>query len=322
MIVAAGLGTRLLPLTQWRPKPALPVRGVPLIAYTLALLARHGVDEIVVNTHHLPGLLEEAARTWCPPGVRLSFSREDELLGTGGGIRRVAGFLRESDPCVIVGGDMLLDHDLGSLLTSHRERGDAITLLLRDDPRADRFGTIGVDATGRVRRIAARFDLGGSVRGGIYAWANVLAPRAFDALPDRLSFGHLDAWWAPMLEAGAADVRAEIATPDECMWEPVGTLEEYLDANLRTLSLSYLDARAAAERAGARIEGDGADGADLVIGRGARLGAGVRLERAVVWDGEEVPSGFAASNGIWAGGRWHACHAAPDAHAAAAGGTS
>jgi len=305
MIVAAGLGTRLLPLTRWRPKPAVPVRGVPLIAYSLALLARHGVDEISINLHHLPEQLEAEARAWCPPGVRLHFSREDELLGTGGGIRRVADFLRESDPCVIIGGDMLLDCDLSALARTHRERKDSVTLLLRDDPRAEQFGTIGVDEEGCVRRIAKRFDLGGSTRAGVYAWANLVSSRAFDSLPDLESFSHLDAWWAPLLRAGDRDIRAEIAGPDDGLWEPVGTLEEYLDANLRPLALSYLDVEAASQRAGARVDPDGTGGAERVIGAGARLGSGVRLRRAVVWDGEQVPAGFEAEGGVWAGGAWH-----------------
>ncbi|MDH3684654.1 MAG: NDP-sugar synthase [Myxococcales bacterium] len=306
MIVAAGLGTRLLPLTHWRPKPAVPVRGVPLIAYSLAFLAEHGVDEISVNVHHLPDELEAAAREWCPAGVRLQFSREDELLGTGGGIRKVAAFLRESDPCVILGGDMLLDCDLDALLRVHRERHDAVTLLLREDPRAGEFGTIGVDDDGCVRRIASRFDLGGSTRAGVYAWVNVVAPRAFDSLPDVAQFSHLDAWWAPLLRAGARDIRAELMAPGAGFWEPVGTLEEYLDTNLRPLSLSYLDVPAATERAGARIETTAAGTADVVLGAGAHLGTDVALHRAVVWDGESVPAGFQGKDGIWAGGAWHA----------------
>ena len=82
MIVAAGLGTRLRPLSSLRPKPALPVRGIPLIGYTLALLRHHGVREVVINTHHLPERLEAAARAECPDGLALHFSRETTLLDT------------------------------------------------------------------------------------------------------------------------------------------------------------------------------------------------------------------------------------------------
>ncbi|HKA16433.1 MAG TPA: NDP-sugar synthase [Myxococcota bacterium] len=300
MIVAAGRGTRLAPLTDWLPKPAVPVRGVPLIAYQLALLAHHGVTEVVINTHHLPERLEDAARRHCPPGVALTFSHERELLDTGGGIRRVAAFLRESDPCLLVGGDMLLDVDLGALLRVHRERTAAVTLLLREDPREVQFGSIGVDRTGVVCRIGSRFRFRGDpndeVRAGLYAWANAVSARAFESMPDREVFSHLNDWLAPHLAEGARDVHGAFVP---CTWEPVGTLPEYLDANRRPPALSYLDADAVARAAGVRFEGDN------VIGAGASLGAGARLTGVVVWDGERVPDGCRARDGVFAGGRFH-----------------
>ena len=131
MIVAAGLGTRMRPLTELRPKPAVPVRGIPLVAFQLELLAAHGVREVIVNAHHLPEVLVEAAERSCPPGMSVEFSVEETLLGTGGGIARAAQFLRESDPCLILGGDMLLDADLTALCDAHRARDAAVTFLLR-----------------------------------------------------------------------------------------------------------------------------------------------------------------------------------------------
>ncbi len=301
MIVGAGLGTRLRPLTLLRPKPALPVRGIPLVAYQLHLLAHHGVREVVINVHHLPELLIEAARRFAPPGMELRFSHETELLDTGGGIRRVAAFLRESDPCLLLGADMLLDANLTRLVELHRDRGDAWTMLLRDDPRAARFGSIGVDARGRVRRIGRRFELPGETRAGLYVWANVVSARAFEHMPDREVFGHLDAWLAPWLAAGAQDVRGEIWDAAHCGWEPVGTPEEYLAANLVPSSLAHLDADALARAQGVHFEGE------CVIGAGASLGAGARLRRVVIWDGEHVPTGFQAHDGVFAGGSFHPC---------------
>jgi NDP-sugar pyrophosphorylase family protein len=307
MIVAAGLGTRLHPLTHHRPKPAVPVRGIPLIAYPMAFLARAGVTEIAINVHHLPESLIAAAQRWCPAHLELHFSHEPELLHTGGAIRRVAAFLRESDPCVVVGGDMILDFDLTAMIRRHRQGGHAATLVLREDPRAAGFGTIGVDDEGCVRRIARRFDLGGASRAGIYTWANLFSRRAFDSLPDRQVFNHLDDWLAPLLAGGADDIRAVVLPPAECAWEPVGTLPEYLDVNLHPASLSYLDPDALAREDGTRIEGD------CVIGRGAAIGEGARLRRAVVWDGEKVPDGFEGEDGVYAGGAFHSCLARPDA---------
>ena len=302
MIVAAGLGTRLRPLSHLCPKPAMPIRGIPMIGYQLALLAHCGVSEVMINTHHLSDLLIEAAERTCPSGLTLHFSVEEKLLDTGGGLRRAAAFLRESDPCLIVGGDMLLDADLSALMRRHRERDSAVTLLLLDDPRASEFGSIGVDAEGRLRRIGARFDLGGEVRSGLYTWANVFAARVFDTFPERDVFNHLDDWLAPLLAAGAEDIRGEVLGQSACSWTPVGTMVEYLSANLEPPQLSYFDADAAALGLGVRIEGN------VVLGAGARIDAGASLQRVVVWSGESVGS-LTARDGVFAGGSFHPCRA-------------
>jgi NDP-sugar pyrophosphorylase family protein len=301
MIVAAGLGTRLRPLTELRPKPVLPVRGVQLIAYQLAFLARWGVTETAINVHHHPEQLIEAAERYAPVGMSLRYSVETELLDTGGGIRRMRAFLAASDPCVIVGGDMIVEVDLAGLIAEHRDRDDAFTMLLRDDRRTATFGSIGVDGQGRVRRIGSRFDLGGERAAGVYTWVNVVAARAFESLPERDVFGHLDHWIAPQLAAGATDIRGVLLPPDACTWEPVGTPAEYLAVNLHPPKLGYFDPDARAAREGAHF------GPDLVVGAGASLAAGASLERAVVWDGEHVPAETRASDGVFAGGVFHPC---------------
>jgi NDP-sugar pyrophosphorylase family protein len=302
MIVAAGLGQRLRPLTELRPKPALPVRGIPLVAYPLALLAHAHVREVTVNVHHLPEQLIEAGEAWRPPGLSLRFSHEPELLDTGGGIARVASFLRESDPCLLLGGDMVVDLDVGALLAAHQASGRAVTAVLRRDPRAAEFGTIGVDRTGRMRRIGRRFDLGGEVDSGVYTWVNVVSARAFDSLPQREVFSHLDDWWAPELARGSDAIGAVVLAPEACRWEPVGTPAEYLHANFALPPLSYLDVDARARAAGVRLS------PDLVLGAGAELAPGARLEHAVVWDGERVPAGCVGRDGVFAGGRFHPAH--------------
>ena len=305
MILAAGLGTRMQPLSRLRPKPALPVRGIPLLAWPLAWLARQGVREVTVNLHHLPEATRAAAERWGPPGLAVHFSEEPTLLGTGGGIRRAARFLRESDPSLVLAGDAIFDFALAPLIARHRARSDAVTLVLREDARAERFGTIGVDGEGRVRRIARRFDLGGEHCEGVYVSVNLIAARAFDTLPDRDVFGHLDEWLAPRLRAGAADVRAERLAAGASTWVPVGTPAEYLSANLRPTKVAYFDADREARALGVRLE------RELVVGAGAELAAGVELRRAVVWDGERVPAGLRAEGGVFAGGAFHRCEEAP-----------
>lgn len=307
MILAAGLGTRMRPLSDLRPKPVLPVLGIPLVAWPLAWLARHGVREVVLNLHHLPERTQAAAEAWAPPGLALRFSEEPLLLGTGGGIRRAAAFLRESDPSLVVSGDMICDLDLTALIARHRTRGDRATIALRADPRADRFGTIGVDTAGRVRRIARRFDLGGETDAGVNVSVYLYAARAFDTLPDREVFNHLDEWLAPELAAGAGDLRGEVLAPEALLWEPVGTPAEYLAVNLRRPVVSYFDAGARARALGVTLT------PDVVIGAGAVVGRGARLRRAVVWDGETVPAGFTGEDGVFAGGAFRPCPGAAGA---------
>ena len=308
MIVAAGLGRRLLPLTALRPKPALPVRGLPLIAYPLALLAQAGVREVAINLHHLPDVLRQAALRWRPEGLALRFSPEPALLQTGGAIGRMADFLRESDPCLVLGGDMIVDFDLPALLRAHRESGRAVTALLLDDPRAAHFGSLGLGADGELRRIGARFHLGGERSAGLYTWVNVLSPRAFETLPAQAAFNHLDHWWGPWAQREPGAVGGVVwggAGKPRCTWQPVGTPPEYLHANLHPAALSYLDADAAARQNGARFA------AQCIIGADAKLPANARLHRAVVWDGEQVPPGFQGSDGVFAGGRFHPCLPTP-----------
>jgi NDP-sugar pyrophosphorylase family protein len=301
MILAAGLGTRLQPLSELRPKPAMPVRGIPLIAYSLEWLAHQGVTEAIMNLHHLPDVAREAAERYCPETLKLYFSNELQLLGTGGGIGKAREFLRESDPCLVMAADMLLDLELGPLLARHRARGDAATLVLRDDPRGAHFGTIGLAADGRVRRIGRRLDLGGEQRAGLYLSVTLFSGRAFESMPEQEAFGHLDAWIGARLRRGADDVRGELMAAADARWEPVGIPAEYLAVNLHPPLLSFLDPDRRAAREGTRFRNG------LVIGSGAEFAPGARLQRAVVWDGERVPGDVSACDGVFAGGRFHPC---------------
>jgi hypothetical protein len=132
-----------------------------------------------------------------------------------------------------------------------------------------------------------------------------VSARAFDALPDREVSNHFYDWLAPLLSAGARDIRGVFPGGETCIWEPVGTLAEYLSANLKPHPLSYLDADARAAAAGTCFR------RDLVVGAGAVLESGAELRRAVVWDGERVPAGLRRSDGVFAGGAFHVCKSAP-----------
>ncbi len=300
MILAAGLGTRLQPLTTLRAKPALPIRGVPMIAYALAWLRANGIERVIINLHHLPDTVRHAVELWGPTDLGVEYSYEPELLDTGGGIRRVVEFLRESDPAIVIAGDMLFDLDLGAEIELHRERRRRATLLLREDPRSAEFGSIGVDADGVVRRIATRFDLGGEVASGLYTSINLFSPEAFASMPECERFSHLDGWLVPELRRGARDIVGRLIEPATSVWEPVGTLREYLEANLSPPRLPYWPGDAPARERGVVFREDDA----VVLGADAELSERAVLRKAVVWDGERVPADTRADRGVFAGGRF------------------
>ena len=311
MILAAGLGTRMRPLTDHRAKPALPVLGRPVISLLLAWLARHGVREVLVNLHHLPDSIRAAVARDRPAGLEITWSEESEPLGTGGGIERAAAFLRGADDCLVLAGDMLLDLDLGRLLDAHRASGRDVTLVLRDDPRAAHFGSIGVDADGAVVRIGERVidgagspDASESAR-GLFTSLRFLRRGALKdwPAPPGDAFEDLRDWLAPRVARGALRLGAEIVGARDSVWEPVGTPAEYLAANLSPPVLSSLGG--APEAWAGTLRRD--LGPDTVVDAAAEIGENVRLERCVVWDDARVPAGFRGRDGVYAEERFHSC---------------
>lgn len=303
MILAAGLGARLRPLSTLRAKPAMPVLGRPVLGYLLALLHHHGVREVVINLHHLPETIREAVERSRPPGMLVQYSPEETPLGTGGAIRRARALLGDDEPLLVLAGDMLLDLDLGALLQRHLAARSECTLVLRRDPRQDQFGTIGLDATGRVRRFATRFDLGGETEAGVFLGIRVFSPEALRYIPDLECFEDLSDWLGPELARGSSAIRGLLLDEQDCVWEPVGTPAEYLRVNLKPPRLSYLPPTRMAVT-GTTVTGPDAD---VVVGAGAHVDPGARLARCVVWENETVPADSRGEGGVFAGGRFYDC---------------
>src|SRR5882724_13288036 len=157
MVLCAGFGTRLRPLTDRVPKPLVPLCGVPLLRYNLALLHNAGVREVVVNTHHLAAEMEKGAlEVGQQVGLAVTISREvGHILGTGGGVRRAAQLLGPGT-FLLLNGDMLFDVDLDAAVVAHRTAGAMATMVLAPYPRGATYGAVEVDASFNVRRIAGR----------------------------------------------------------------------------------------------------------------------------------------------------------------------
>ena len=330
MILAAGLGTRLRPLTDLRAKPALPVRGRPVISLLLEFLARQGCHEVMINLHHRPETIRLAVEADHPANIELFWSEESVPLGTGGGIRRAAEFLAKDEGCVVMAGDMLLDLPLKELFDRHVESGRHATLLLREDARAADFGSIGINRDGLVTRIGKRsirrdipFALEGSEEetskglftGVRFFRADVLKdwPNAEEVSrpstessgdSEEFAFEDLRDWLVPGIEKRGLEVGAEILEPESTVWEPVGTPTEYLRANLFPPNLPTLGGAVENWTGAVEIRGRNHD---VIVSKNARLPEDASLEQCVVWDGEEVPAHFEGHCGIYAGGNFIHC---------------
>ena len=141
MILAAGLGTRLRPLTNVVSKPMVQMAGRPCMEYAVRLLARYGIKDIIVNLHYKPELIKAHFGDGSKFGVNISYSYEKELLGTAGGFKRVQSFFG-SDPALIISGDALTDINLDKFLAFHLENKGIATLALKRVADPTQYGVV------------------------------------------------------------------------------------------------------------------------------------------------------------------------------------
>jgi NDP-sugar pyrophosphorylase family protein len=151
MVLAAGQGTRLHPLTEHIPKALVPVAGRPMIEYSLLLLKRYGIRDIIINLHHLGDQIESYLGNGKHWGLQITYSKEPELLDTGGGLFKAKPFLQDGT-FIVINTDVLIDLSLSDLLAFHEKNRAVATLVLRPDPLADQYGSMEIDGNGRIRR--------------------------------------------------------------------------------------------------------------------------------------------------------------------------
>jgi mannose-1-phosphate guanylyltransferase len=322
MLLGAGLGTRLRPITYELPKPMVPILGEPVMGHILRLLAAHGFEQVIANLHYFPDLMRDRFGDGSGYGVELTYSFEEELLGTAGGVRNVRDFLAD-ETFLIISGDALTDIDLGALWRRHAAAGGIGTLSLKrvDDPT--QLGVVIVDDDGRIQgfqeKPAPGEELSNLGNCGIY----VFEPAIFDYFPDRPFVDWAQDVFPVLLDQGVPIYGHEI----DDYWNDVGSLHEFRQGNFDALTgIVRVDLPGREVEDGLRV-GDGAqldaqelieppvfigDGCrcgpevrltgPVVIGNDCKIGAGASLRDVVVWPGTDVPAKAMLVGGI-AGGR-------------------
>jgi NDP-sugar pyrophosphorylase family protein len=182
MVLAAGQGTRLRPVTHGKPKALVPVAGRPMIDYALLLLRHYGIRDIVINLHHFGQQIESYLGNGARLGVTINYSQEPELLDTGGGLLKAKTFLHD-DTFIVINTDALIDVNLAQLVAFHRSRCSLATLVLRPDVNADQYGSMDIDDNGRIYRfLDSRRDgePSGALRKLMFTGVQLLEPRIFE----------------------------------------------------------------------------------------------------------------------------------------------
>jgi mannose-1-phosphate guanylyltransferase len=305
MVLAAGLGTRLRPLTNEITKPMVPVLDRPVMAHILDLLDRHGFEETIANLHYFPESIERYF------GERLTYRFEPELLGTAGGVRGCADFFGD-EPFLVISGDALTDIDLSAFAARHRESGGVATLAVKKVSDTREYGVVLHDRDGRITGFQekpspeeALSDLGNC---GIY----MFEPAIFDYFPDRPFVDWAQDVFPALLDN---DVPFHIHEVRE-YWNDVGSLAELrqgtfdalrgelrLQVEGQEVSPGVIVAGDSAVPHSAEVEGSVWIGHDvelgenvrltgpLVLGDGARVGEGAQLRDSIVLPGTAVAAG-------------------------------
>jgi NDP-sugar pyrophosphorylase family protein len=294
MVLAAGLGLRMRPLTTLRAKPALPVLNRPLLCWTLERLARHGVTDVAINLHHLPRSITKAVGDGGAFGLRVRFSRERRILGTGGGPRRLRDFLGD-EPVLLVNGDVFFDFDLAGLVAKHRASGCAATLALKPNPDRGAYSAV---VTGRSGRILSIHGLPRAARGpvSLFTGVHVIEPALLDRLPPGPSDSVRDLY-VPLIAEGAPLLGVRVRGA----WYDLGSPRLYLAAQASLLAAGFGGPRGSLVDGSARI-GPGARVGRSVIGPGSHVGAGASVVESVLWDGVVVGARATVRRSILASG--------------------
>jgi NDP-sugar pyrophosphorylase family protein len=289
MILAAGLGTRLRPLTFEIPKPVVPVLGRPLCSYAMEFLHAHGADAFLLNLHHEPASVRARVDAWAAGRFPVAYSFEPEILGTGGGIGNAMEFLRGST-FLAANSDAVARFPLAEALARHRETGALATLVLFPDP-AKRYTPVRVREDGRIGGFGNEAPAGAFE--GFFTGYQIVEPELLAHIPRGRPSCIVRDTYAPLIARGAPVFG--YATRGKFL--DFGTPADYLAG-----VIALLDERMETGRVyvghGADVDPGAVVGPDAAVEAGAAVGAGAVVRRAIVWPGAKVAPGAVVEDGI------------------------
>jgi mannose-1-phosphate guanylyltransferase len=329
MVLAAGLGTRLRPITYEVPKPMVPVANRPVLEHLLGLRRRHELGEVIANLHWFPETIRGPLGDGSALGVELAYIEEAELTGTAGGVRAARDFLTaDGDSFVVMAGDALTDADLKGLTDAHESNAGVATLGVKRVDNVSEYGVIVTGADDRVQGFQEKPDPAEALSDLVNCMIYAFSTEIFDYFPNDTFVDFANDVFPALLDH---DVPFHVHRIER-YWNDVGSIGEYVQGNLDAVAGHVdlelggelveaeadpeapggdgLDAPEAGLPAGTEVNGrvlvgDGVrvgegvrfDG-DVVVGDGARIGSGAMVKESVLLPGTEVPEGALVVGGI------------------------
>jgi len=224
MILAAGFGKRLQPLTLKRAKAAIPVMNVPLIVHTLLFLKRNGINDAVINIHYMPDSIKELVGDGSKFDMRIAYSYESEIMGTAGGLKKAQEFVKNSI-FVMINSDTLIDFDLQEAIRYHKKNNALATMVLTDFNKKNDYGPVEADDNNQVRNILGKVPYQSKpLTKKIFVGVHILESDIFDYIPPD-KFYEINAQVYPELIQKGEKV---FGYPLKGYWNDVGTLRRYL----------------------------------------------------------------------------------------------
>jgi mannose-1-phosphate guanylyltransferase len=306
VVLVAGLGTRLRPLTQFLPKPLLPVAGTPVLGHTLAALAAAGCEKVALNLHY-QGEKIAAHFGKSVEGMDIVYSPEEEILGTLGALAPLADFLAPADVAVVVNGDSLCRWPIKKLVRRQAKGAARATLLASTRAPVEAFGGgIGISSSKDVVSFAPGRDFAEVEKRVVFAGLHAFSPALVEGLEPRPA-SFVDDLYVPLLEAGETISAIETSRP----WFDLGTPAGYLSGTcdwvqrrgrVKIAGRNWIDSgatideqasvRRSAIESGAILESGAQVDRSIVLSE-ARIGERCRVRNSIVGSGVELPTGTA-----------------------------
>ena len=307
MVMAAGVGSRLDPLTQKIPKPLVPVLNKPVMDILLQKLKDYGIEKVIANTHYLAQQIQTRYSKNSPVNIQFEYIHEDTLSGTAGGVKKCEFFFDDVEDFLVVSADGLHDADFEKIIRSHKESGCIATMAISavEHEEVCHYGVVVPSVEHLVTEFQEKPPVAEAKSNYINTGIYVFNKRIFDFIPAGQKYDFAKNVFPSLLAAGEKINVYRIYS----YWSDIGTIEQYIQSNIDALNRKVLIKNPDIMRKfdSLYVIGENTDidsivrfKDSIVIGNNCKIGKNVSLENVILWDNVEIADNVSLKNVVCA----------------------